>query len=546
MSTLRADKVMSTTDGIPNVKGHVIYVDTIADLQALDTNALADGQQVQVKEYHAGTGVGGGVFYWDISSTVADDGGTIFQVSGVATGRWIRKLNGKVSPDMWGGVDTVAFQKCADYAANNPVSIFLPSPLYTLTDTVYIGVDSANNVIKTFMQMEGVGKGSTTISVEVFDKPGIVCSNLSWGRLTIKGRGKNTGNLDKGVSYYTSGTVRDVRIYDAGVADFDSQGIRLSSAYNGIFENLRVERCYEGIVFDGTGPWGLGTTTWDIQAAYVAACEIGIRTVGSSRLSLNVVTAEYNGIGVDLGTGGALIARRLYLEGNRIAGVRGINVTTYVDISGTKTTATDADDVTYLSTNPHLRGRITEFGGPSNDINTRNGNTLGVNYEDNGTVLFHKWRAVGSESGLRDKYPLVGMNPYVELSGYVYSDGSQYSKDQYGLVVSRVSTGVYQITWNATTFNNQSARVPIVSITPNEGGESEATNPFLASYYHGVLASGDFNVSGKATGIRVVTRQWNGTDFAKADCAFSFDIKIRLGQNANEIPNFNLFGRNTT
>lgn len=43
----------------------VIYVDTIADLQALDTSGLVDGQQVQVKEYHAGTGIGGGGFYWD-------------------------------------------------------------------------------------------------------------------------------------------------------------------------------------------------------------------------------------------------------------------------------------------------------------------------------------------------------------------------------------------------------------------------------------------------------------------------------------------------
>jgi hypothetical protein len=67
----------------------VIYVDTIADLQALDTSELVDGQQVHVKEYHAGTGVGGGEFYWDAASTETDNGGTIFGAS--ALGRWIRK-----------------------------------------------------------------------------------------------------------------------------------------------------------------------------------------------------------------------------------------------------------------------------------------------------------------------------------------------------------------------------------------------------------------------------------------------------------------------
>src|SRR5690606_14770348 len=49
-----------------------------------------DGQQVQVKEYHAGEGVGGGGFYWDADSTETENGGTVF---GAATvGRWKRIL----------------------------------------------------------------------------------------------------------------------------------------------------------------------------------------------------------------------------------------------------------------------------------------------------------------------------------------------------------------------------------------------------------------------------------------------------------------------
>jgi hypothetical protein len=64
------------------VSGSVIYVDTIADLQALDTSALVDGQQVQVKEYHAGTGVGGGLFYWsEFASKNDHNGGSVIDPS---------------------------------------------------------------------------------------------------------------------------------------------------------------------------------------------------------------------------------------------------------------------------------------------------------------------------------------------------------------------------------------------------------------------------------------------------------------------------------
>jgi hypothetical protein len=71
------------------VSGAVIYVDTIADLQALDTNALADGQQVQVKEYHAGTGVGGGGFYWTASRSKTDhDGGNVIDPTKIFPSDW--------------------------------------------------------------------------------------------------------------------------------------------------------------------------------------------------------------------------------------------------------------------------------------------------------------------------------------------------------------------------------------------------------------------------------------------------------------------------
>lgn len=76
----------------------VIYVDTLADLQALDISALVVGQQVQVREYHAGSNVGSGEFYWtldDISEYVQDDTESGYYIPQPndptgASGGWVR------------------------------------------------------------------------------------------------------------------------------------------------------------------------------------------------------------------------------------------------------------------------------------------------------------------------------------------------------------------------------------------------------------------------------------------------------------------------
>jgi hypothetical protein len=61
-----------------------------------------NGDTVQLLSYHAGLNKGGGVLVWDATSTAADDSGVTFAVTGVATGRWVRLLDGLVTPEMFG------------------------------------------------------------------------------------------------------------------------------------------------------------------------------------------------------------------------------------------------------------------------------------------------------------------------------------------------------------------------------------------------------------------------------------------------------------
>ncbi|MFG1707804.1 hypothetical protein ACFLIM_31820 [Nonomuraea sp. M3C6] len=69
----------------------------IASVQELRGAAGAAGDQVRLLGYHADTpGRGGGDLFWDAASTAPDDGGTVFAVSGVATGRWRRPVAARV------------------------------------------------------------------------------------------------------------------------------------------------------------------------------------------------------------------------------------------------------------------------------------------------------------------------------------------------------------------------------------------------------------------------------------------------------------------
>lgn len=79
----------------------VLRISTVATLKA--TAGLFNSQLAAVAEYSVGTGVGGCIATWDSTSTVSANDVTVFQVTGVPTGRWI--VNWSVlTPEMAGMV----------------------------------------------------------------------------------------------------------------------------------------------------------------------------------------------------------------------------------------------------------------------------------------------------------------------------------------------------------------------------------------------------------------------------------------------------------
>lgn len=101
--------------------------------------------------YTKGDGGGSDVF-WDKTSTAADDSGTVFAVSGVATGRWIRPIEGAVNAKWFGASSTLTDAQNKDiieksFRKTSKLEYYIPSDL---------DYGFKRNVRSTFLQLPNV------------------------------------------------------------------------------------------------------------------------------------------------------------------------------------------------------------------------------------------------------------------------------------------------------------------------------------------------------------------------------------------------------
>jgi len=101
-----AGVALAATPGMAQAKAEKNgTVGSVAGLRA--TAGTADGQVVYLLGYHANLpGTGGGELFWDASATQADNGGTVFAVTGVATGRWKRPHASRLHLEWFGCTGT--------------------------------------------------------------------------------------------------------------------------------------------------------------------------------------------------------------------------------------------------------------------------------------------------------------------------------------------------------------------------------------------------------------------------------------------------------
>ena len=106
--------------------------------------------------YEKGDG-GGGLFYWDSTSTETDNGGTIIQANGVTTGRWKRVYSGAVNVKWFGaksnniGDNSSQIQKTIDYVASTGgSSVYFPSGFYRIEKSLILDTGIYGNGISIF------------------------------------------------------------------------------------------------------------------------------------------------------------------------------------------------------------------------------------------------------------------------------------------------------------------------------------------------------------------------------------------------------------
>lgn len=119
----------------------VLSVASVDQMCALDTSEVADGQQVMVRSYHAGSDAGGGLFAWEQTSTEQHNGGTVFAADDADDGRWKRVDVRKIEWRDFGIDQTTLngeeFQAPFDYGiANGFTDFVLPAHDMTLTGPV--------------------------------------------------------------------------------------------------------------------------------------------------------------------------------------------------------------------------------------------------------------------------------------------------------------------------------------------------------------------------------------------------------------------------
>lgn len=165
-----------------------------------------EGEQVFVRQYHTTLeGEGGGVFYWDSTSTESDNLGTIIEVTGVVTGRWKRRYEGSVDVKWFGAIgdgvtsDSAAFQAAVDTATTVRVSkcetYYLVGGLNVPAGTTFIG--EREYVYTAFNVSDVIGKNAVVYdtSEPTFITWGTACNII---RCMFHGDDRSRDFLDTG------------------------------------------------------------------------------------------------------------------------------------------------------------------------------------------------------------------------------------------------------------------------------------------------------------------------------------------------------------
>lgn len=233
------------------------------------TSAIVNGAAIQVTGYYAQNDGGGGVYVWNSTSTASDDGGTVIQATGVATGRWLLQItNGQLSVAQFGtkgdGVtdDAPAIKNAitAATATGGPSVLFFPAGTYLLGSQLPL----ASN-----LWYKGAGIGATTLELNAANasvlsnwtgSAGPALTAVKVSDMTIDG---NYGAVADGANdNYEIGiymiNVSNSEVYNVQVQNTWYSGIEVYTGKYNVIRDCFFSHCGDKTTLVGGYYYGLG------------------------------------------------------------------------------------------------------------------------------------------------------------------------------------------------------------------------------------------------------------------------------------------------
>lgn len=244
---------------IPAILKHVqIQVESFEELR--DFKPWFEGQVIYLKGYVVGSSLGSGKFVGYFGNE-ADDGGVTAAGNGYYWKRGIS--NCTVSPDMFGAIgddktnDDESFEKLFTFANANKESglkINGNGLSYLLTNTLYI--DAAKFSISNMRLNFSTVNPSTITSPKyalIFDSSNnslaeVDRRNNVYSDIEIVGIGYRTASNFHAIKLAPTTSLANLVIDNFYIRDFNSGFVFGTNAYLLTFENIRIHRCYHGLL----------------------------------------------------------------------------------------------------------------------------------------------------------------------------------------------------------------------------------------------------------------------------------------------------------
>jgi hypothetical protein len=251
----------------------------ITNVAELRLRVGSTGTSAELQGYYLAGDGGGGEFYWDSLSVLADNGGTIFQVSGVTTGRWIRKVNNSINVRWFGAKgdntfdDTVIIQTVIDYCQLNSLIVLFGDGVFLTTASLIVNKD--NTTIEGYMSSKqdgGVLTEGTVINYTGAGTAIIVGKAVSVSGAFISGI--NISNLKIELA---QGSFAGMRVWHALRSTFDKITFwgNEGAANRGLIINAGVDNLYSRIEVSGFGRSGNSNTALYLGAGIECALGFG-------------------------------------------------------------------------------------------------------------------------------------------------------------------------------------------------------------------------------------------------------------------------------